>query len=87
MKGHRPPIWSVFAAQMTAEGQRRLAEDVVREVFLDDPQFLCKIAEKVIQELLEANLIGHTGTPPLTSAPAHAPVTVTVTSRGRYAPG
>jgi hypothetical protein len=73
-----------------AQDQRRLAEEVVQEALLDDPGFLKEIVERVLQELLEAEMTQHVG-PLLTNvargAPGGATGTATATSRGRCAPG
>ena len=42
-----------------AKDHRRLAEEVVQEVLLDDPGFLRQIVERVIQELLEDEMTEH----------------------------
>src|SRR5919206_633495 len=47
-----------------AEDHRRLAEEVVQGVLLDDPAFLREIVERVLQELLEAEMAEHIGAAP-----------------------
>ncbi len=47
-----------------AEDHRRLAEEVVQGVLLDDPAFLREIVERVLQELLEAEMTEHIGAAP-----------------------
>lgn len=47
-----------------AEDHRRLAEEVVQGVLLDDPAFLREIVERVLQELLEAEMTKHIGAAP-----------------------
>ena len=47
-----------------AEDHRRLAEEVVQGVLLDDPAFLHEIVERVLQELLEAEMTEHIGAAP-----------------------
>ncbi len=64
------------------EDHRRLAGEVVHGVLLDDPTFLREIVERVLQELLEAEMTEHIGTA-LTSAARGAPATATATNLGR----
>jgi len=47
-----------------AQDHRRLAEEVVQGVLLDDPAFLRQIVERVLQELLEAEMTEHIGAAP-----------------------
>jgi putative transposase len=47
-----------------AEDHRRLAEEVLQGALLDDPGFLKKIVERVLQELLEAEMTEHIGAAP-----------------------
>jgi hypothetical protein len=48
-----------------AEDHRRLAEEVTQGVLLDDPGFLLRqIVERVLQELLEAEMTEHIGAAP-----------------------
>jgi putative transposase len=47
-----------------AEDHRRLAEEVAQGVLLDDPAFLREIVERVLQELLEAEMTEHIGAAP-----------------------
>ena len=47
-----------------AEDHRRLAEEVAQGVLLDDPGFLKEIVERVLQELLEAEMTEHVGAAP-----------------------
>jgi transposase-like protein len=42
-----------------AEDHRKLAEEVSQGVLLDDPGFLEEIVERVLQELLEAQMTEH----------------------------
>jgi putative transposase len=44
-----------------AKDHRRLAEEVVQGILLDDPGFLREIVERVLQELLEAEMTEHVG--------------------------
>ena len=43
---------------------RRLAEEVAQGILLDDPGFLKEIVERVLQELLEAEMTEHVGAAP-----------------------
>ena len=45
-------------------GNRRLSEELAQDVFLDDPDFLREIIERVLQELLEAQMTEHVGAAP-----------------------
>ncbi len=47
-----------------AKDHRRVAEDVAQGVLLDDPGFLHEIVERVVQELLEAQMTEHIGAAP-----------------------
>src|ERR687897_1675782 len=47
-----------------AKDHRRLAEEVAQGILLDDPGFLKKIVERVLQELLEAEMTEHVGAAP-----------------------
>jgi putative transposase len=44
-----------------ANDHRRLAEEVAQGILLDDPSFLKEIVERVLQELLEAEITDHVG--------------------------
>jgi putative transposase len=44
-----------------AEDHRRMAEEVAQGILLDDPGFLKEIVERVLQELLEAEMTEHIG--------------------------
>ncbi len=48
---------------MTNE-HRRLDAETVQEILLDDPDFLHEIVERVLQELLEAEMTQHIGAAP-----------------------
>ena len=61
-----------------AEDHRRSAEELLQEVLLDEPDFLRQIVERVLQEMLEAEMTEHIGAAPPRSAPGSA----TATSRG-----
>jgi putative transposase len=43
---------------------RRLGEELAQEVLLDDPNFLREIVERVLKELLEAQMTEHIGATP-----------------------
>ena len=43
---------------------RRLGEELAQEVLLDDPGFLREVVERVLQELLEAQMTEHVGAAP-----------------------
>jgi len=47
-----------------AKDHRRLAEEVAQGILLDDPGFLKKIVESVLQELLEVKMTEHVGAAP-----------------------
>ena len=47
-----------------AEDHRRLAEEVAQGILLDDPGFLKEIVERVLQEVLEAEMTEHVGAAP-----------------------
>ncbi len=47
-----------------AEDHRRMSEVLAQEVLLDDPGFLRGIVERVVQELLEAEMTEHVGAAP-----------------------
>jgi putative transposase len=47
-----------------ANDHRRLAEEVAQGILLDDPGFLKEIVERVLQELLEAEITDHVGAAP-----------------------
>ncbi len=47
-----------------AKDHRRLAEEVAQGVLLDNPGFLKEIVERVLQELLEAEMTEHVGAAP-----------------------
>ena len=63
-----------------AEDHRRLAEEVAQGILLDDPGFLKEIVERVLQELLEAEMTEHIGAAPYASAPRSAPGSATATN-------
>src|SRR3954452_23221809 len=47
-----------------AEDHRRFTEKVAQGVLVDDPTFLQEIVERVIQELVEAEMTEHIGAAP-----------------------
>ena len=47
-----------------AEDHRRPAEEIAQGILLDDPGFLRQIVERVLQELLEAEMTEHIGAAP-----------------------
>ena len=47
-----------------AEDHRRLAEEVAQGILLDNPTFLKEIVERVLQEMLEAEMTEHIGAAP-----------------------
>jgi hypothetical protein len=46
------------------EDHRRVDAELTQEVLLDDPSFLGAIVERVVQELLEAEMTEHIGAAP-----------------------
>ena len=64
-----------------AHHNRKVDEEMVQGILLDDPGFLKEIVERVLQELLEAEMTEHIGARPPTSAPRTARATATATSR------
>ena len=47
-----------------AKDHRRIAEEVAQGIWLDDPTLLKEIVERVLQELLEAEMTEHIGAAP-----------------------
>jgi len=70
-----------------ANDHRRLDAQSVQGVLLDDPGFLREIVQRVLQEVLEAEMTESTWALPLTSASRGALGIATATSRGLCAPG
>jgi transposase-like protein len=62
-----------------AKDHRRPAEEVAQGIVLDDPVFLREIVERVLQELLEAEMTEHVGAAPTSALPS-AKDTATATS-------
>ena len=46
------------------DGNRRLSEELAQGVLWDDPGFLKEVIERVLQELLEAEMTEHVGAAP-----------------------
>ena len=47
-----------------AHGNRKVDEEMVQGILLEDPAFLKEIVERVLQELLEAEMSEHIGAAP-----------------------
>lgn len=47
-----------------AKDHRNLDAELVQEVLLDDPDFLHQIVERVVQQMLEAEMTEHIGAAP-----------------------
>jgi hypothetical protein len=69
-----------------ANDHRRLDAQMAQGILLDDPDFLHEIVERVLQELLEAEMSSTSGLLP-TSAPTPVRTIATDTSPGRFVPG
>jgi putative transposase len=54
-----------------AEDHRRSAEELLQEVLLDEPDFLRQIVERVLQEMLEAEMTEHIGAAPYERTQKH----------------
>ena len=65
-----------------AHRNRKVHEEMVQGILLDDPAFLKEIVERVLQGLLEAEMTEHVGAPLPTSAPRTAKASATATSQG-----
>jgi transposase-like protein len=70
-----------------AEDHRRLAEEVLQGALLDDPNFLKEIVERVLQEMLEAEMTQHIGAAPYESGAGPARGIATATSPEPCVPG
>jgi transposase-like protein len=70
-----------------AKDHRRADAELVQEVLLDDPDFLREIVERVVQQLLEAEMTEHIGASPYENEPKTALGSVTATREGLCAPG
>ena len=69
------------------QDHRRLDAQMAQGILLDDPDFLHEIMERVLQELLEAEMTEHTSALLPTSAPTPVRDIATDTSPGRFVPG
>jgi transposase-like protein len=65
-----------------AEDHRRSDEKLLQALLLEEPEFLRQIVERVLQEMLEAEMTEHIGAAPYPSEPTCAPGSATATSRG-----
>ena len=65
---------------------RRVDAGTAQVILLDDRGFLREIAERVVQQILEAEMTEHIGAA-RTNAARLAPFTATATGRGLFAPG
>src|SRR5665809_52406 len=68
-KDHRPPRWLVLEVNRSegatmATDHRRADAELVQGPLLDDPDFLKEIVQRVVQELLEAEMTEHIGAAP-----------------------
>ena len=66
---------------------RRVEAGTAQEVLLDDPSFLREIVERVVQQILEAEMTEHIGASPYENEPKTALGSVTATREGLCAPG
>jgi transposase-like protein len=64
-----------------AHHNRKVDEEMVQGILLDDPGCLKEIVERVLQELLEAEMTEHIGAAPYERAEKTARATATATSR------
>ena len=64
-----------------AKDHRKVSEHLAQVILLEDPNFLRRIVDRVLQEMLEAEMTHHIGPLP-TSVATSAPATATATSRG-----
>jgi transposase-like protein len=55
---------STFEEEKMAHHNRKVNEETVQGILLDDPGFLREIVERVLQELLEAEMTEHIGAAP-----------------------
>lgn len=63
-----------------AENHLRADKELAQPILLDDPQFLRKIVEQALQQILEAQMTAHIGALLPTSAPRSARAIATATS-------
>jgi transposase-like protein len=61
---------------------RKVSAQIAQGILLDDPGFLREIVERVLQEMLEAEMTHHIGAAPYERRVLLAPATATATSRG-----
>jgi putative transposase len=52
-----------------ADHHRRADKELVQQILLDDPQFLRRIVERTLQQLLEAEITEHIGAAPYERTP------------------
>ena len=71
---------------MTTDHRRGDAQ-IAQEALLDDPAFLREIVERVVQQILEAEMSEHIGAAPYERTEKRKPANVTVTNRGPLEPG
>ena len=64
-----------------AKDHRKVSEELAQGILLDDPDFLREIVERVLQEMLEAEMTEHIGAAPYERS-APAPAIATATSHG-----
>jgi transposase-like protein len=55
---------STFEEEKMAHHNRKVVEEMVQGTLLDDPGFLKEIVERVLQEMLEAEMTEHVGAAP-----------------------
>jgi transposase-like protein len=73
---------STLEEEKMAHHNRKVDEQMAQHILLDDPSFLKEIVERVLQELLEAEMTEHVGAPSPTSEARSAPGSAMATSRG-----
>jgi len=52
-----------------ATDHRKVSEQLAQEILLENPNFVRQIVERVLQEMLEAEMIEHIGAAPSVSPP------------------
>jgi hypothetical protein len=70
-----------------ANHHRRADKELVQQILIDDPEFLRRIVERALQQLLEAEITEHVGAAPYERTPKTAKATAMATSRGSSKPG
>ena len=65
------------------EHHRRTDAELVQGILLDDPGFLKEIVERVLREMLEAEMTEHVGAAPYERSATRTGQRKTATSRGR----